>query len=79
MVRFTLNDPAGYFVVDAVSGAVTLARALSYTAMQTYNFTVSVSDMGTPPLSSGLLSVAVAIIEVNLHWPQWVGTPYSIT
>lgn len=79
VISFAVNDPTGTVAINATTGIITLARALSFPVTPSFSFTVTASDHGTPPLTSAALTITGTVIEVNLHSPQWVGAPYSNT
>jgi hypothetical protein len=63
--------------LDPVSGALTLEGTLDREVQEMYNFTVGVSDMGSPPLS-GFASVEVIVLDINDNSPMFEQEVYPV-
>ncbi|MEI7769108.1 MAG: Ig-like domain-containing protein [Chloroflexales bacterium] len=63
---FTAGNTAGAFVIDANSGAITVANsaALDFEATPTFGLTVTATDNGVPP-TSGSATITISLTNVN--------------
>ena len=66
---FIVNEvPDGYFVIEEVTGSITLTRKLSFDDGQEYELTVKANDHGNPPKSSSA-KLKVTVIDINDNAP----------
>ena len=73
-IEFSLKD-SDFFVIDAITGTLSLVEVLDYETQEVHTFTVVVADRGTPPLSSRA-QVIVDVGNVNDNQPQFVLDSY---
>ena len=77
-IRFSIlsgDSIPPYFTIDAVQGAITLARPLDREAIASFSLAVSASDGSR----STTIAIAVTVLDVNDNAPQYVQAPYSYT
>ncbi|XP_046579033.1 protocadherin Fat 4-like [Haliotis rubra] len=68
-----------YFIIDSVSGVVTLRQSLmtDNTQATIYTFNVDATDTGVPSLSSGNAATVIINVVRNRNPPFFIGQPYS--
>ena len=72
----TYSYNATPFVINIISGDITLSRTLDREAISFYNLTLVVSDLGSPPLSS-IVQLYVNISDVNDNSPLFILPPFA--
>ena len=71
-----VQNPAGFFAVDATTGAITLTASLFGMTGNKTTLLVTASDAGTPRLSSSA-TVTIHVSEVNLYAPAFAQSGYA--
>uniref|UniRef100_A0AAY4C8E6 FAT atypical cadherin 1 n=1 Tax=Denticeps clupeoides TaxID=299321 RepID=A0AAY4C8E6_9TELE len=73
-VRYSLmEDGAGSFKIDKISGALRIAQNLDFEKRQVYNLTALVKDKGKPASLSSSCYIVVEVVDVdeNFHRPSF--------
>lgn len=76
-VEFSLQGTQ-FFMIDRVTGVLSLVEYLDYEVDTSHSFTVVVSDLGVPPLLSSV-PVTIEVINVNDNSPQFVPDSYEFS
>ena len=67
-LRFSINGVSTPFMINSVTGQIEPTQTLDREQVPSYNFTVIVSDLGMPSLSSSAL-VKISLLDVNDNPP----------
>lgn len=70
-----MDSANGHFVIDDMSGLITLAKPLDREQRAMYNLTVRATDIGTPQLST-LANVLVIVLDINDNPPEFASKFY---
>ena len=65
------------FVIDPVTGEISLSETLDYETTRQFSFIVLASDSGSPTLT-GTTQVTVLVEDANDNAPQFINSPYSL-
>lgn len=74
VLRYSLAEPRGAFVVDHFSGRLLLAEALDYEQQREYQLRLHVSD--TAHVAETL--VTIRVLDTNDHAPRFLQPSYSV-
>ena len=76
-ISYSISDgnEQNRFSIDGVTGELLVINGLDYETLPMYNLTVSATDNGTPPSSSGVL-VSIQLIDVNDNRPVFSQSVY---
>ena len=66
------------FVIDSVTGEVSLSESLDYETTRQFSFRVQASDSGSPTMTT-VTQVTVFVEDANDNIPQFTNAPYSVT
>lgn len=65
------------FVINPVTGEISLSETLDYETTRQFSFTIQASDSGSPTLT-GTTQVTVLVEDANDNAPQFINSPYSL-
>ena len=66
------------FVIDPVTGEISLSKSLDYETAQQFSFSVQASDSGSPSMTA-ITQVTVLVEDANDNAPRFTNAPYSVT
>ena len=77
LVGADTSDPT--FRINATSGDIYANGPLDYEIQTSFSFSVYAYDLGTPSLKSSVVSVFIALTDINDHSPTFLQQIYSAT
>ena len=66
------------FVIDPVTGEISLSESLDYETTQQFSFSVQASDSGSPTMTA-ITQITVLVEDANDNVPRFTNAPYSVT
>jgi hypothetical protein len=66
------------FVIDPVTGEISLSDSLDYETAQQFSFRVQASDTGSPSMTA-IAQATVLVEDANDNAPRFINAPYSVT
>ena len=66
------------FVIDPVTGEISLSESLDYETAQHFSFRVLASDSGSPSMTD-TTQVTIVVEDANDNTPQFTNAPYLVT
>ncbi|KAH9495210.1 hypothetical protein Btru_015666 [Bulinus truncatus] len=76
-VRYRLQDTmSNTFLIDSITGRITLAKSIDYELAQKYLLVIIAADLGTPQSLSANMTLTVKVKDVNDNAPEFDRAAY---